>query len=87
VLAPISLAAAVFISFGAATLASWALLELLLRLAKTRGQGVDAQRPLRTENKTSPDVPENQLPLRTAVPVEPPTSEPAIDKVTPDVLR
>jgi hypothetical protein len=87
VLAPISLAAAVFISFGAATLASWALLELLLRLAKARGRGIHVQRPERPENTESPDVPENQLPPGTAVPAEFPPSEPEIDPVTRDVLR
>ena len=81
-LAPISLAAAVFLSFGAAALASWALLELLLRLAKTRGQGVCAQRHKRPENTEVPDVPESQLPPRTAVPAEPPPSGPEIGSVT-----
>jgi hypothetical protein len=80
VLAPISLAAAVFISFGAAALASWALLELLLRLARTRGH----KRP---ENTEPPDLPGNQLPPGTAVPAESPRSEPEIDSVTPDILR
>ena len=81
-LAPISLAAAIFLSFGAAALASWALLELLLRVAKTRGHEVNVQRHTHRENTEVPDVPQSQLLPRTAAPAEPPPSGPEIGSVT-----